>query len=229
LIRVSRTYVVTGANRGIGFEFARQLSKRGDRVIATARRPEDAVELRRLGLPGERLDLAEAASVASFAARLAPTPLDVLIHNAAIGSAGPPFAELQINDLERAYRINAIGPLHLTQALLPNLRAASTRQVIAVSSTAGSVTTNETRGGWYAYRASKAALNQLLRTLALELRSEGFTVVAVSPGWVRTDMGGPNATLSAAESVESLLGVLDRLTPDDTNRFLDHRGQALPW
>ncbi|MGE5278376.1 MAG: SDR family oxidoreductase [Acidobacteriota bacterium] len=227
--RVSRTYLVTGANRGIGFEFARQLARRGDHVIATARDPERAVELRRLGVPVESLDLAEEESVASLAARLARIPLDVLIHNAAVGSAGPLFADLRIEDLERAYRVNAIGPLHLTQALLPNLRALPTRQVIAISSTAGSVTANETRGGWYAYRASKAALNQLLRTLALELQPDGFTVVAVSPGWVRTDMGGPRATLSAAESVEGMLGVVDRLTPADTNRFLDYRGQSLAW
>lgn len=226
---MSRTYVVTGANRGIGLELARQLSKRGDRVIATARHPEGAVELRTLGVRVEPLDLAEAPSVASFAARLGQTALDVLIHNAAIGSAGPPVAELQIKDLERAYRVNAIGPLHLTRALLPNLCAASTRQVIALSSTAGSIAANESRGGWYAYRASKAALNQLLRTLALELQPEGFTVVAVSPGWVRTEMGGAKATLSAADSVESLLRVFDGLTPDDTNRFLDYRGQSLPW
>jgi NAD(P)-dependent dehydrogenase (short-subunit alcohol dehydrogenase family) len=226
---VSRTYLVTGANRGIGFEFARQLARRGDHVIATARDPEHAVELRRLGVPVETLDLAQEASVASLAGRLAETPLDVLIHNAAIGSAGPLFADLRIEDLEVAYRVNAIGPLHLTQALLPNLRAHPTRQVIAISSTAGSVTANETRGGWYAYRASKAALNQLLRTLALELQPEGFTIVAVSPGWVRTDMGGPRATLSAAESVEGMLGVIDRLTPADSNRFLDYRGQSLAW
>ncbi len=91
------------------------------------------------------------------------------------------------------------------------------------------MTANETRGGWYAYRASKAALNQLLRTLALELQPDGFTIVAISPGWVRTDMGGPRATLSAAESVEGMLGVIDRLTPADTNRFLDYRGQSLAW
>ncbi|MGH9367327.1 MAG: SDR family oxidoreductase [Thermoanaerobaculia bacterium] len=226
---MTRTVVVTGANRGLGLELARQLSGRGDLVIATVRRPDAARELRNLPVAVEPLDVADAGSVDAFASRLVGRPIDVLIHNAAIGVAGPPVERLRIEELERAYRVNAIGPLHLTQALLPNLRAGRARQVVAISSGAGSVTRNDNRGGWYAYRASKAALNQLLRTLAQELRPEGFTCVAISPGWVRTDMGGPNAPLSPAESVAGILAVLDRLTPEDTNRFLDHRGEPVPW
>jgi NAD(P)-dependent dehydrogenase (short-subunit alcohol dehydrogenase family) len=225
---VSRTYVVTGANRGIGLEFARQLSARGDRLIATARRPEGARQLRELSVRVEPLDLADAASVDAFAAKLAGEPVDVLIHNAAVGTAGPAVEGLRMQDLERSYLVNAIGPLRLTQALLPNLRARSTRQVIALSSGLGSVSGNDS-GGWYAYRASKAALNQFVRTLAQELAPEGFTCIALDPGWVRTDMGGPDAPLTPAESVKGMLEVLDRLRASDTSKFFDRRGRQVPW
>jgi NAD(P)-dependent dehydrogenase (short-subunit alcohol dehydrogenase family) len=226
---MQKSIVVTGVNRGLGWEFARQLSAGGNRVIGTVRRPDAVRELRELGVTIEPLDLADEGSVTAFARRLDRAPIDALIHNAAIGSAGPLLESLSVEELEDNYRVNTIGPIRLTQVLLPNLRAGSAKQVIGVSSTAGSVGTNETRGGWYAYRASKAALNQLFRTMALELGSEGFTCVVLSPGWVRTDMGGPKANLSAKESVEGMIGVLNRLTPADNNRFFDYLGQPVPW
>jgi NAD(P)-dependent dehydrogenase (short-subunit alcohol dehydrogenase family) len=224
-----KSIVVTGVNRGLGREFARQLAAEGHRVIGTVRHPDAAGDLREPGLTIERLDLADEGSVAAFARRLDRAPIDTLILNAAIGGDGPTLEGLSVEELEANYRVNAIGPIRLIQALLPNLRAAATKQVIGVSSTAGSVSTNETRGGWYAYRASKAALNQLFRTMALELRPDGFTCALLSPGWVRTDMGGPRATLSAEESVAGMIAVLNRLTPADNNRFLDYRGQPVPW
>jgi NAD(P)-dependent dehydrogenase (short-subunit alcohol dehydrogenase family) len=100
--------------------------------------------------------------------------------------------------------------------------------VVNLSSDLGSISGNE-NGGWVAYRASKAALNQLTRTMAAELKKEGFICIAMSPGWVRTDMGGPGGSLSAEDSVAAMLGVMDRLSPSDTGRFLDHRGKDVPW
>lgn len=226
---MQKTFVITGVNRGLGWEFARQLAAGNNRVIGTARHPETAKELQALSVAVEPMDLADEESVTAFARRLDRVPIDTLIHNAAIGSAGPLLEHLSATALAENYRINAIGPIRLTQALLPNLRAGSAKQVIGVSSTAGSISTNETRGGWYAYRASKAALNQLIRTMALELGSEGFTCVVLSPGWVRTDMGGPNANLSAKESVEGMITVLNRLTSADNNRFFNYLGQSVPW
>jgi NAD(P)-dependent dehydrogenase (short-subunit alcohol dehydrogenase family) len=222
------TYVVTGANRGIGLEFARQLSRRGDRVIATARKPDEAGTLSSLGVRVEPLDLAEEESVAALARRLSGTPIDVLIHNAAIGTAGPGIERLSIADVERHIRVNALGPLRLTQALLPSLRAGKRKTIVAITSGLGSISSN-TDGGWTAYRVSKAALNQLLRTIAAELASEKFTCVAVSPGWVRTDMGGPGASLSPDESVASMLKLIARLRPSDNSRFFDHGGKEVPW
>jgi NAD(P)-dependent dehydrogenase (short-subunit alcohol dehydrogenase family) len=225
---MGRTYVVTGANRGIGLEFARQLAGRGDRVVATARRPEEAAELAALPVRVEALDLAASASVEAFGERLAGEAVDVLLHNAAVGVEGPALAALRTEDVELSFRVNATGVVELTRVLLPNLRAGQARQILALTSGLGSVSRNDS-GGWYAYRASKAALNQLVRTMAHELSVEGFTCLVISPGWVRTEMGGPEAPLTAEESVSAMLRVFDRLTPADTNKFLDQRGRAVPW
>ena len=220
--------MVTGANRGIGLELARQLSARGDRVVATARRPAEAAELARLPVRVEELDLADSDSVEALGGRLAGEPVDVLIHNAAVGVEGPALAGLRTEDFDRSFRVNATGPIELTRVLLPQLRAGQSRQILALTSGLGSVSRNDS-GGWYAYRASKAALNQLFRTLAHELSVEGFTCLVVSPGWVRTEMGGPDAPLTPERSVADMLRIFDRLTPADTNKFLDQRGHTVPW
>src|SRR6266542_3481182 len=212
----SLRYLVTGANRGIGLAFARHLSERGDQVLATARHPEKA------------RGLADEKSIASLARRIADQPLDVLINNAGIGDAGPRFGHVSIEELEQAFRVNAIGPVAVTQALLPSLRAGQRRTVVNLSSGLASISENES-GGWIAYRASKAALNQLTRTAAGELKKENFICIAICPGWVKSDMGGPAASVSPADSVAATLDVIDRLEPSDTGRFLDRLGKDIPW
>jgi len=222
------TYLVTGANRGIGLELARQLSERGDRVMATARRPEAARELARLDVRVEPLDVADASSVASLAQRLEGIPIDVLIHNAGIGTAGGRIDRVAPEDVEAAFRVNALGPLRVTQALMPGLKAGQRKLIAGITSGLGSVSGN-TSGGWGAYRISKAALNQLFRTMAADLRAQGLTFVVISPGWVKTDMGGSGATLTPQESVAAMLKLLDRITPEDNGQFFDHRGRQVEW
>ena len=226
--KTPRVYVVTGANRGIGLEFARRLALRGDRVIATARDPERARELGALAVRVERLDIGDIPDIDAFARRLEGQPVDCLINNAAIGEADPGVERLPAEKLERYFRINTIGPLLVSRALLPNLRAGRDKRIVSLTSGLGSVSQNQS-GGWYGYRASKAALNQLVRTLAAELAPEGFTCIVLSPGWVKTDMGGPGATLTAEHSVEQMLRVIDRLSPEDNSKFLDQRGRRVPW
>ena len=223
----ARVYLVTGANRGIGLALARLLSRRGDRVIAACREPGKARDLAKLTTRLERLDVADEKSVAALAARIEGEPLDVLINNAGIGKGGATFERLSMKEFEETFRVNSIGPAAVTQALLPNLRAGKRRVVINLSSGLGSISENDS-GGWTAYRASKAALNQLTRTIAVELKGEGFVCIVISPGWVRTDMGGPGASLSPDASAEAMLEVIDRLKPSDTGRFLDHRGKDVP-
>lgn len=222
------TCVVTGANRGIGLELARQLAARGDTVVGTARDPESAADLQGLAVRVEELDLASPKSIAAFARRLKGAPVDRLVHNAALGEAGPAAAELSPEELETYFRVNAVGPFHLTQALLPNLRAGEGRLVVAISSGLGSIAQN-TSGGWVAYRASKTALHQLIRTLAAELANEGLIFAVLSPGWVRTRMGGQDAPLSPEQSVKAMLKIMDRLGPKDSGRFFNERGRGIPW
>jgi NAD(P)-dependent dehydrogenase (short-subunit alcohol dehydrogenase family) len=222
------TWLVTGANRGIGLAFAEVLSSRGDSVIATARQPAKARDLERLGVRVEQLDVADERSVADLARRMSGEPLDVLVNNAGIGDDGPPFPRLTMKDLEETFRVNTIGPSAVSQALLPNLRAGKRRTIVNLSSGLGSVSENDS-GGWIAYRVSKAALNQLTRSMAADLKGERFVCVVICPGWVRTDMGGSGASLSPADSVASMLRVIDRLTPADTSRFLDRQGHDNAW
>ena len=223
-----QTCVVTGANRGIGLELVRQLSSRGDTVVATARDPESASDLTTLGIRVEALDLDSAKSIAALAKRLRGTPVDLLIHNAAMGVAGPAVERVTAKEVESHFRVNALGPLLLTQALLPRLRAGDRKLVVAISSGLGSIGENST-GGWVAYRISKSALHQVMRTLSAELSKEGLSFVLISPGWVRTRMGGQDAPLSPEESVRGMLKVIDRLTPKETGRLFNERGREIPW
>ena len=222
------TWLVTGANRGIGLEFARKLSGRGEGVIGTARRPERADELRETGARVEALDVGDDASVAALARSLAGEALDVLVLNAAIGEAGPGVDHLVAADVERTLNVNAVGAVRMTVALLPNLRAGKRRTIVALSSGLASIERNA-EGGWIAYRMSKAALNMFMRSAASELSRDGFTCVVIDPGWVRTAMGGRDAPLTTDASVEAMLRVIEGLRPSDSGRFLDRGGRDVPW
>lgn len=225
---MAQSYVVTGANRGIGIELVRQLAARGDDVIGTVRNPEAAGAVHALGARVEPLDVTRDSSAADLAARLAGQPVDVLINNAAVGAAGPGIEHLHMDDLSRYFNVNSIGPIRVAQALLPNLRQGRRRIIASVTSLMGSIAENHD-GGYYAYRASKTALNGLNKTLSQELGREGFCCVVLHPGWVQTDMGGPNAPLAVQDSAAGLIRVLDRLSPGDTGRFLDYQGREVPW
>jgi len=225
---VSHSYVVTGGNRGIGLEFARQLAERGERVIATAREPEKVTALRDLPVRVEPLDVSDPGSVSEFARRLDGAPVDVLIHNAGIGAAGPGIERLDMDEMERYFSVNTIGPLRVTQALLPNLRAGARKLIVGISSGLGSLEGN-TGGGWYGYRAAKAALNMFVRTLAQELRREGFICVLLDPGWVKTNMGGPGAPTPPEQSVRGMLKVMDGLSAFESGGFFNSRGKEVSW
>ena len=222
------SWLVTGANRGIGLGFARKLSGRGERVVGTARRPERADELRKTGARVEALDVGDDASVAALARSLDGEALDVLVLNAAIGEAGPGVDHLVAADAERTLNVNAVGAVRMTVALLPNLRAGKRRTIVALSSGLASIERNA-EGGWIAYRMSKAALNMFMRSAASELSRDGFTCVVIDPGWVRTAMGGKDAPLTTDASVEAMLRVIESLRPSDSGRFLDRRGRDVPW
>ncbi len=225
---MAETWLVTGANRGIGLELCRQLAARGATVIGTARRPAAAQELAALGVEVETLDVGQPESVQALAGRLTGRPIDALINNAGLGPDPGGISQLDPEAVLELVSVNAVGPLRLTQALLPQLRAGGRRLVASLSSELGSLARN-TSGGYYGYRAAKAALNMLHLSLAHELAGRGFVCVVLNPGWVQTEMGGPAAPLPASDSVRGMLSLLDRLTPADNGGFFSWDGSQLPW
>ena len=223
------TVLITGANRGLGLEFAREFSGKGYTVIGTARKPHEAYDLQALKVRVEQLDVADPASVQALADRLDGVPVDILINNAGImGPDAPTFMSLDVDDLDQTFQVNSLGPMRVTQALYDNLKMAKTRKIVQITSDLGSISLNS-RGGLYGYRMSKAALNMFNKSLADELGGEGFICVVLHPGWVQTDMGGSNAPLTPQESISSLIKVIEGLTPSDNGRFLNYKGKELPW
>ncbi|HEY1334998.1 MAG TPA: SDR family oxidoreductase [Myxococcaceae bacterium] len=224
-------FVVTGANRGIGLEFVKQLTGRGEEVDATARDPDGAPELQAIARPGVRLriyrlDVSEDASVAAFAEQLVPGMVDVLINNA--GVSGAKGGELiDPADVLRVLNVNAVGTLRVVRALLPRLREGKGKKIVNLTSMLGSI--SDATGGRYAYRSSKAAVNMATRLLAEDLRGEGFRTVALHPGWVQTRMGGAGAPVAPDQSVRGMLRIIDGLTAEQSGRVFDFQGREIPW
>lgn len=224
---MSKTYLVTGANRGLGLEFARQLSARGDRVLATARDPDSATELKRCVERVYALDVTDPASVDALGKALASETIDVLINNGGVFPGQHKIEEMDFDALANAFAVNSIGPMRVVKALLGSVRRSSSKRIVNISTQMGSIARAD--GGAYAYRSSKAALNMLTKLLGQELRDEGIVCVALHPGWVKTRMGGEKAPLTPEESIAGMLRVIDGLRPEQTGAFLDYKGETLPW
>ncbi len=225
-----QTMIVTGASRGIGLEMCRVLATRGDRVIATARATTPALaEIASAhGVEVMELEVTDAGSINALAKRLSGRPIDALINNAGVSSTAKSISELTMEELQRVFAINASAPMLVAAALLPNLRLGARKVVMNISSQLASIANNK-GGSTYPYRASKTALNQLTVCMANELRAEGFCCVCVHPGWVKTDMGGPNAPLLPPESAGYLIRLLDGLTSAKSGSFLNYDGATMPW
>ena len=228
--------LVTGANRGLGLELASQLLARQRHVVATCRHPGKATALNRLAAehPGRLhvlpLDVADARSRDALLRELPlvtdEQPLHLLVNNAGVLRGGERFGQVAAADLDSSFQTHAAGPFLLTQSLAPQL--ADSAVVANISSEIGSIALRQ-EFRTPSYAIGKAAQNMATSLLAQALSTRHVTVVALHPGWVRTDMGGQNAALSVEESAAGLLHVIDRLTPDDSGSFLDWQGQSLPW
>lgn len=220
------------------------MAARGDTVYATYReagRSKSLLDLARASggaLSALVMDVRELPSIERARELVAgmTDALDVLVNNAGVGAEGHEFADerttrdlgyLEAGDMLRMLHTNSVAPMIVAQRFLPMLRNGASPKLVNVTSQMGSIAM--TSGGSYAYRASKAALNMLSRNLAIDLRGEGISVAMVHPGWVRTDMGGPNAPVGIEESVAGVLWVIDNLTLERTGRFWDYRGSDLPW
>jgi NAD(P)-dependent dehydrogenase (short-subunit alcohol dehydrogenase family) len=229
------TTLITGANRGLGLELARQYAADGWRVHACCRRPEAATELGELasGAPGSvlvhELDVLDRARIDALADELRGEPIDVLLLSAGLhGERGKGPAEIDHDVWDHVFRVNAMAPLAIAGAFVDHVAASALRRIVLLSSIMGSIGANAD-GGNYVYRSSKAAANAVARSLAFDLRPRDILVLALHPGWVRTEMGGQQAPLSPEESVAGMREVIVNLTPARSGRFLDYRGTPLPW
>jgi NAD(P)-dependent dehydrogenase (short-subunit alcohol dehydrogenase family) len=234
------TVLITGANRGIGLEFARQFATRDWRVIATARNPEAATDLQALRAADpdvviETLDVTDHAGIAALADRYRGQPIDILLLNAALGpdpaSAMSPLAKLDFDAARRSFATNAIAPLEITRAFMDNVAASDRKLVLAMGTDSGSFGATSKRAILYHYKASKAALHMYMYTLSFEAPKRGVTVTILHPGLVGTNpalMKFPGA-LKTGESVAAMMKVIDGLTSADNGRFVNYKGETMPW
>jgi len=227
------TILVTGANRGIGLALVRELLAQGHTVFAACRKPAAAPELQELEikhhgvLTVEKLDVDSDFSVEFASAAVAGKihALDVIVNNAAIfpEEGNESIMAMDLAWFRAAFETNVLGVVRVTRAFLPLLGRGNNPRIVNISSGAGSISDKDD-SGYYAYSASKAALNMVTRALAAEFKPRGITVVAVSPGWVKTEMGGPNAEITPEESARSLAKTIASLTLKDTSAFLNRDG-----
>lgn len=228
----AKTLLITGANRGIGLEYVKQYAKDGWHVIACCREPADADALNMLvtehsDVEVHALDVADFEQIDALARKLQDQAIDLLINNAGVYPPGS-FRAMNYQAWERAFKINTMSTLKLAEAFLPNLVKAGNAKLVAMTSKMGSIDDN-TSGGEYAYRSSKTALNMVVKSLSIDLSKYGIAVAALHPGWVRTDMGGPNGLIDTATSVAGLRQVIQRLDLAHSGQFTAYDGKSIAW
>jgi NAD(P)-dependent dehydrogenase (short-subunit alcohol dehydrogenase family) len=235
--RTPRRIVLTGANRGLGLEFTRQWIARGDRVFALerSRTPSESLARWRKEHPEqlfvESCDVTMDDDVMRAVQAIDRTfgAIDLLVNNAGTyGSRSGPMEEVDLEEMYKTFGVNALGPIRLTRRVRPLLRRGERPAVVNISSLMGSIEDNTSGGSW-AYRTSKAALNMVTRNMGHDLAGDGIVCVALHPGWVRTDMGGEAAPLTPEESVGAMIATIEGLSPDQSGKMLDRDGRCLPW
>ena len=227
--------LITGANRGIGLEFARQYFDDGWQVYAACRDPASASELRRLAQASDHnlriltLDVTDPETVKAAAAELDGQAIDLLLNNAGVGGPrGQTIGNIDYEAWAEVLDANTMGPMRMSEAFVDNVARSERKLVVTLTSGMGSLADN-TSGGSIAYRSSKAAVNMVMRSLAIDLAPRGITCVVVNPGWVRTDMGGSQATLTPAESVKRLRDLIQTLGPAQSGKFFNYDGREYRW
>jgi NAD(P)-dependent dehydrogenase (short-subunit alcohol dehydrogenase family) len=226
--------LVTGASRGLGLEFARQYALSGAQVLACARNPGKAelllgaAERAKGRIAVHELDVASDESVAQFVSEVGTAPIDIVINNAGVyGGEHQRLGDIDYETWLKTFNVNTLGPVRVIEALRGHLAKSRLKRAIAITSAMGSNTRHD--GSALIYRSSKAALNNAMRGLSAALKPDGIIVVPMHPGWVRTDMGGPNAPLSTEQSVTSMRKVILDLTLGDSGRYINYDGAEIPW
>ena len=222
------TIMITGANRGLGLEFARQFYNEEYRVIATCRNPKDANKLNAIGdIDVHSLDVTEDESVAILADKLRGENIDILINNAGVIGQRDGFGKLDYDIWAETMDTNVFGPMRVAEAFRDNVMNSEKKQMIFITSRMGSIT--EAVPNAYVYRSSKAALNMAVKCLSAELEEKGLIAVLFHPGHVQTDMGGQAAPVTPQKSIEGMKNQIVALTRDDNGRFLSYDGHQIPW
>lgn len=227
--------LITGANRGIGLEMVRYAQRQGWRVFACCRNPHNADNLFNLArlsngaVSVHIADMQELSTLQALSYELRNDAIDILLNNAGVyGSDKNKFGSVDVDSWMQTFLVNSIAPLKMVEAFSEQLSMGNRKLVACMSSKMGSMADNG-YGNSYIYRSSKAALNAVVKSLSIDLRDRGIISVALHPGWVKTDMGGQNAEISASECVEQLFSNLSGLTLEDSGRFIDIDGSDIPW
>ena len=226
--------LITGANRGLGLGFVKSFLAKNVNVICTTRNIPGSKELLECkkkypkNLQILELDLLGENSENALSDLLSDKPIDIFINNAGVGNSNQRFGVVSSKPWVEVLRVNLIAPLTVTQSIIENIKKGSDKKIYFLSSQLGSIEDN-TSGGMYIYRSSKTALNQVVKSLSVDLKPMGITVISLHPGWVKTDMGGPNAPISIDESIKGMMKVIDATDIRNTGTFLNFDGQGLPW
>ena len=222
------TILITGAGRGLGLELAMQFAAGGWTVIGTVRELARGAAMPK-GSQTMLCDVTDRRALARLAADLKGRPIDVLFCNAGMyGQRKQTVGNVDYEVWPEVLRVNVLTPMACVEALVDNVAASERRQIVMMSSRMGSVGEN-TGGGEVVYRSSKAALNAVAKSLSIDLKARGITVICVHPGWVQTDMGGSSAPLTPAQSIAGLKRVVEGLTPAQSGRFFNYDGAEIAW
>jgi len=230
------TTLITGANRGIGLEFSRQLAEDGWCVLACSRDLEKSDALNKLAAEyPERitlyaLDVTNHGQIEKLSQTLANKPIDLLINNAGVfpDINDRSFGQTDYDSWAHAFLVNTMAPLKIAEEFIDQVTQSSRKTIVTITSKMGSVADNG-RGGSYIYRSSKSAVNMVMKSIAIDLEANDIISVLLHPGWVRTDMGGPSGLISVKQSVSGMLSVIREVTSADSGKFIAYDGQIIPW
>lgn len=231
-MQYDNTLFITGANRGIGLEYVKQYAEEGWRVLASCRNPADASALQALAnkhanIELHAIDIANFDQIEALGRKLIDQPIQLLINNAGIYPESS-FRTIDYAKWMEAFKVNAMSTLKLAEVFIPHLVKAGNAKLVAMTSKMGSIDDN-TSGGEYIYRSSKTALNMVMKSLSIDLNKYGVSVAVLHPGWVRTDMGGPNGLIDAETSVQGLRKVIGMLSLDNSGKFYAYDGKEIAW
>ena len=227
--------LVTGANRGLGLEFVRQYAAGGWRVFACCRKPAAAAALQEIATDAPRnvtvhqLEVTDHPRIEALATEFRAETLDLLLNNAGVYEPKHMvIGQIDYQSWANVFAVNTMAPLKMVECFVEQVAHSDKKLIVSISSQMGSIAEN-TDGGHYLYRSTKAALNMVVKSVAIDLQPRGITAVVLHPGWVQTDMGGPTATLKIPDSVRGMVQVIDGLTMGDSGQFISYDGSRIPW